>query len=75
MPIVNLVIKNQVAALLTATQGLELAQAQDQFAKGIADIIESALKSAIVTIPPGSIVTTGSAATQTNPGPAQGTLH
>lgn len=56
MPIVNSVIKSQVLALLNSTKTMELEQSQQQFAQGMADIIEAALKSATVTIVPGIAV-------------------
>lgn len=74
MPIVNAVIKTQVTVLLNQTKEMELAQAQDAFAQGIADIIEAALKSATVTVAPGIPVTTaGSPSTQTGVTTAPGT--
>ncbi len=74
MPIVNATIKTQVTALIEQTKVLEQPQSQEAFATGLANIIETAIKSGTVTLAPGSIVTTGSAVTQTNAAPAVGSI-
>lgn len=74
MPIVNATIKASINALIDQTKGLEQEAAQDQFATLLANLIETTIKSATVTLPPASIVVVGSATTQTNVAPAIGTL-
>jgi 2-keto-4-pentenoate hydratase/2-oxohepta-3-ene-1,7-dioic acid hydratase in catechol pathway len=70
MPIVNAVIKSQINALTTSLNSGDVVNKDpdatiDEFTQGLADIIEAAIKSATITIPPGTIITTGSPATQT----------
>jgi hypothetical protein len=74
MPIVNTAIKTQINLLIEQTKILEQSQSQEAFASGLATIIETAIKSATVTLPPGSIITVGSPSTQSNAAPAIGTL-
>lgn len=73
MPIINAAIKTQVNALIEQTKALEQAQSQDAFAQGLADIIETALKSATVNVLPGIPVTTNTGAGATV-GPGTGNL-
>jgi hypothetical protein len=44
-------------------------QARQNFANELGNLIDAYVKSATYTIPPGAIIVTGSAATQTNPNP------
>lgn len=74
MPIVNATIKTSIVALINQTKALEQAEAQDQFATLLANLIETTIKSATVTLAPSSIIVVGSATTQTNIAPAIGTL-
>ena len=75
MPIIKQAIKAEILALLNSTADLKLEDAKDQFSDKLAGAIENALKSAIVVIAPGAIITAGSAVTQTNAAPVQGTLQ
>lgn len=69
MPISNSDIREQVNALINNTKGLEQSKAQEEFARGLANIIESALKSATVTIQPGiPVSTSGGPGTTTGSG-------
>ena len=69
MPIVKQNIETQIRAVLDTTENLSTEQGRDQFISGIAGVIEAAIKSATITIPPGAILTAGNAFTQTNPAP------
>lgn len=74
MPIVNSIIKAQINDLIEQTKILEQSQSQEVFSQGLANIIESSLKSCIVTIQAGIPVTTvGSPTTQTGVTTAPGT--
>lgn len=48
--IINAVIKQGIASLINSTSQMDPEQAKEQFAQGLADIIESAIKSATVTV-------------------------
>ena len=74
MPIVNATIKASIDLLIDQTKILEPTASKEAFSQGLANLIETTLKSTTVTIPSGAIVTTGSATTQTNATPAIGTL-
>lgn len=74
MALIPQTIEEQIGALLDSTAQLELEESKTQFKNGLAQIIIAAIQSATVTIPPGAIITTGSAVTQTNPAPALGSL-
>ena len=65
MSIVNATIKQQVNSLIESTKIMKQADAQTAFAQGIADIIEAALKSAVVSV---SVTTIGSATAQAGSG-------
>lgn len=74
MPVIPDTIKTQINALINQTKVLEQEQSQEQFCSGLSVIITNAILSATVNIAPNSIVTVGSATTQTNPAPVLGTL-
>lgn len=69
MPLSISTIEASIQALLESTENLQLEQAQARFKRDLTIIIVNAIKSATITIPPAAIVTTGSAATQTNASP------
>ncbi len=69
MPISNSAIKQQVKTLLESTNSMEQSASADAFSQGMADIIEQALKSALVSV---TVTTTGSATAQAGGG--QGSL-
>lgn len=63
------------ASIITALQqpfneSTSSSSIQDQFADKLADVIISAIQSSRLTIPSGTITTTGSATTQTQSAPA-----
>lgn len=82
MSIINAVIKAQVSALIKNTStNSDTSKAEEDFAKGLANIIEAAIKSAtvIVTVAPGiPVATAGSPTAQvgatTGPGTGTGIL-
>lgn len=75
MPIVNATIKAQINTLIEQTKGLEQKESQEAFCSGLANIIETSIKSATVTvsagIPVAVVVPAGTGATT---GPGTGTL-
>lgn len=71
MPISQSLIKQQI---LTLIENVSQSNDPDAFAEQLSSIIVSSILSATVTLPSGSIVTLGSATTQTNQAPATGTL-
>jgi translation initiation factor 2 alpha subunit (eIF-2alpha) len=56
MAIVNATIKASIGTLIDQTSQLEPAQAKEQFAQGLANIIETAIKSGTVTVSAGIAV-------------------
>jgi hypothetical protein len=72
MALTKATIKAQIITTLQQPFDEETASSsiQDQFADKLADVIIAAIQSATITIPSGTIITTGSAATQTQSTPA-----
>lgn len=56
MAIVNATIKASIDTLIDTTSQLEPEQAKEQFAQGLANIIEAAIKSATCTVAAGILV-------------------
>lgn len=75
MAIVKNTIKSAIISLLEQPFDHETSpeDLRDQFADALATVIEDAIKSATITIPSGTIVTSGSATTQTQS--AQATIN
>ena len=75
MAIVNATIKASIKTLIDATSQIEDTDtAKDQFAGGLATIIETAIKSGTVTVAAGiPVVTVGSPTTQTGATTSPGT--
>ena len=74
MAIVNATIKASIGTLINTTSQLEPEQAKEQFAQGLANIIETAIKSGTVTVAAGiPVATAGTAAAQTGATTAPGT--
>lgn len=74
MPIVNTTIKGEIDSLVSKLTGGDPVnddpeKTKSDFAQGLADIIENAIKSATITIPVGTIITAGSPTTQTQSAP------
>ena len=65
-------IKSQIITTLQQpfSEATASSTIQDQFADKLADVIIAAIQSATITIPSGTIVTAGSATTQTQSTPA-----
>lgn len=74
MAIVKEAIETQINSIIDSTKALKPEEAQKKFSSDLANVIVSALKSAIVTIQAGIPVTTvGSPTTQTGATTAPGT--
>ena len=71
MSLVKATIKSAIITTLQQPFDEETAAStiRDQYADKLADVIIAAIQSATITIPPSTIVTTGSATTQANATP------
>jgi hypothetical protein len=74
--VVEVTIKQQIAAMLENTAGGDLEAAKQQFATDLAQIIATAIRSATVTVQPGIAVQVAvPAGTGVTTGPGTGSLQ